>query len=126
MRDQVYRALAERCGGLVARQEALTAAHYQRWLGELEEGQGAESAAAAAAAAAAIPPWEACAALADVDFDALLSIYLQCYKHHVRKNAHRHRDPAAVAGMCGACAPASQCWTWRALSSSRPTCACAT
>ena len=39
MRDQVYRALAERCGGLVARQEALTVAHYQRWLGELEEGQ---------------------------------------------------------------------------------------
>ena len=41
--------------------------------------------------------WEASTSLSGVDFDALLSIYLQCYKHHIRKNAHRHKDAGAVA-----------------------------
>ena len=103
MRDEVYRALAERCADLVAQQEALTVEHYKEWMAELQSKEGAAAAGtrqatADAATATRVNPWEACIALADVDFDALLSVYLQCYKHHIRKHAHRHKDPAAVAG----------------------------
>ena len=97
MRDAVYQELAKRCGGLVARMENLTISHYASWMQELK--RAAPDAGFGGRTSPSVAPfqWEASTSLSDVDFDALLSIYLQCYKHHIRKNAHRHKDSGAVA-----------------------------
>ena len=97
MRDAVYQELAKRCGGLVARMENLTISHYASWMQELK--RAAPDAGFGGRTPPSVAPfqWEASTSLSDVDFDALLSIYLQCYKHHIRKNAHRHKDSGAVA-----------------------------